>query len=49
MKVGEELTASIEKKGNVLKELFGAGKSIKKSAEQMVKEAKKELESKWMK
>ncbi len=37
------------KKGNVLKEMFGVLKGRnKKSAHQMVKEARKELESKWM-
>ncbi|MFH1889778.1 MAG: AbrB/MazE/SpoVT family DNA-binding domain-containing protein [Nanoarchaeota archaeon] len=38
----------IEKKGNVLREMFGTLKS-KKTARQMVNETRKELESKWMK
>lgn len=35
-------------KNNVLAELFGKAKS-KKSAEKIMKEVRKELESKWMK
>lgn len=37
-----------EKKTNVLEEMFGMAKHNKKSVKQMVKEARKELESKWM-
>lgn len=44
----EAVVIEITKKENVLKELFGALKS-KKSAEQMIKEARKDLESKWLK
>jgi antitoxin component of MazEF toxin-antitoxin module len=44
---GEELDLTLEKKGNVLKELFGALKS-KKTSEQVRKEFRKEFESKWM-
>ena len=46
IKPNEEIVIEIEKKGNVLKEMFGRVKS-KKSAKQMIKEARKELESKW--
>jgi antitoxin component of MazEF toxin-antitoxin module len=48
IKPEERLTIRIEKKTNVLKEMFGMAKS-KKSAKQMVMEARIELESKWMK
>ena len=49
IKPEEEIVMEISKKGNVLKEMFGALKGRnKKSAHQMVKEARKELESKWM-
>lgn len=49
LKPEEEVMISVEKKSNVLKELFGALKNNKKSSEQMIKEARKELESKWLK
>ncbi len=44
---GEELVIEVKKKQNVLKELFGA-LPFKKSTEQLLKESRKELESKWM-
>ena len=48
IKVGEELTVTIQKKENVLKKLFGAHPS-KKATEELRKEFRKEMESKWMK
>ena len=48
IKPEERIVIQIEKKTNVLKEMFGIMKS-KKSTKQMVKEAREELESKWMK
>ncbi len=48
IKPEENIVIEIEKRENVLKELFGSLKS-KKSAETLVKEARKDLESKWMK
>ncbi len=48
IKPEETIIIDITKKENVLKELFGAMKS-KKPTEQMLKEARKELESKWLK
>ncbi len=47
IKPGEDLMIQVEKKENPLKELSGTLKS-KKSTEQMIKEVRKELESKWM-
>mgnify|MGYP001570131613 CR=1 FL=1 len=48
LKPGEELVVTIQKKSNVLKELFGALPS-KKSAETVLKEYRKEFrESKWL-
>ncbi len=44
----EEIIIEIEKKGNVLKELFGAIQ-FKKSTSQLLKEARKDLESPWLK
>ena len=44
---GEELEIILEKKKNVLKELFGSCKS-KKTADQVRKEFRKEFDSKWM-
>ena len=44
---GEELVIGVKKKQNVLKELFGA-LPFKKPTEQLLKETRKELESKWM-
>ncbi|MEM3126546.1 MAG: AbrB/MazE/SpoVT family DNA-binding domain-containing protein [Candidatus Woesearchaeota archaeon] len=46
LKPGEEVAFTIEKKGNVLKELYGALK-FKKSTKQLLKESR-ELESKWI-
>ena len=48
IKPNEEIIIEIEKKNNVLKELFGALKT-KKSTEQILKEARKDFESKWLK
>ena len=48
IKPEEKLTIEIEKKSNVLKELFGAIK-FKKSTEEILKESRKDLESKWSK
>ncbi len=46
---GEEIVVEIEKKGNVLKEMFGKAKFKKKSAERMLMEFRKENpESKWL-
>jgi len=48
LKPGEELTVTIQRKSNVLKELFGALPS-KKSADIVLKEYRKEFkESKWL-
>lgn len=49
LKPNEEILINIEKKNNVLKELFGAFKNNKKPAEQMLKEARRDLEGKWLK
>ena len=48
MKPGEEIVVTIQKKENVLKKLFGSAKS-KRSTEEILKEVRKEMESKWMK
>ena len=48
IKPEEGIIIEIEKKNNVLKELFGAMKS-KKATEDILKDARKELESKWSK
>lgn len=48
LKPEETVIIDIAKKSNALKELFGAMKT-KKSTEQMLKEARKNLESKWLK
>ncbi len=45
---GEELVIEVKRKQNVLKELFGA-LPFKKPTKQLLKETRKELESKWMK
>ncbi|MBI2672361.1 hypothetical protein HYX16_05490 [Candidatus Woesearchaeota archaeon] len=49
MHIGEDQEIGIEvvKKENPLRELFGALK-FKKSTEQLIKESRKLLESKWM-
>lgn len=48
IKPEEEIVIEIGKKSNVLKELFGAIK-FKKPTEQIIKESRKEFESKWLK
>lgn len=48
IKEGEELVMNIEKKQNVLKELFGTLK-FSKTTKEILKEARKDLEGKWMK
>ena len=48
MKKENKIDDNIEEKENVLKEMFGKGK-FKKPTEQMLKESRKELESKWEK
>ncbi len=47
IKPGESVLIEVEKKENPLKELFGALK-FKKSTEKLLKETRKELESKWI-
>jgi len=47
IKPEETMTIEIKKKENVLKELFGAIK-FSKPVNQLVKEAREELKSKWM-
>ena len=47
IKPGEEVMLEIQKKGNVLKELFGAVK-FGKSTNKLIKEVREDLESKWM-
>jgi len=47
IKPEETVDIEIKKKRNVLKELFGAGK-FSKPAAQLIKEQRKEWESKWM-
>ncbi|MBI3036643.1 AbrB/MazE/SpoVT family DNA-binding domain-containing protein [Candidatus Woesearchaeota archaeon] len=46
IKPDEEVLVEIEKKGNPLKELFGTLKT-KKTTEQILKEVRKDLESKY--
>ena len=48
LKPEQDILIEIEKKNNVLKEMFGSLKS-KKSTEQILKEVRKDLESKWLK
>ncbi|MEI6731551.1 MAG: hypothetical protein WCK90_02620 [archaeon] len=48
IKADEEVIISIQKKENVLKELFGTLKT-KKTTEQIIKEGREDLESKWSK
>lgn len=48
IKPGEEVVIEIEKKSNVLKELFGALK-FKESTDKILGEVRKDLEGKWMK
>ena len=47
LKPEQDILIEIEKKNNVLKEMFGSLKS-KKSTEQILKEVRKDLESKWL-
>ena len=48
IKPEEEIIIEIEKKNNVLKELFGKAR-FKKSSKKMIQEFRKEFESKWLK
>ncbi|MEK6854716.1 MAG: hypothetical protein AABX73_00665 [Nanoarchaeota archaeon] len=48
IKPEEDIIIEIEKKNNVLKEMFGKAK-FKKSAKRMIEDFRKENESKWMK
>ncbi len=48
IKPEEKIIIEIEKKNNVLKEMFGKAK-FKKSAKKMIKDFRKDLESKWLK
>ncbi|MBS3066741.1 AbrB/MazE/SpoVT family DNA-binding domain-containing protein [Candidatus Pacearchaeota archaeon] len=48
LKSGEEIIINIEKKNNVLKEMFGKAK-FKKPAKKMVEDFRKEYDSKWLK
>ena len=48
IKPDEEIVIEIEKKNNVLKEMFGKAK-FKRSAKKIIEEFRKDLESKWMK
>jgi antitoxin component of MazEF toxin-antitoxin module len=48
LKPEESIVIEISKKENVLKELFGIAKT-KKSAREIIKEVRKDLESKWLK
>ena len=44
----EEIIIEIQKKTNVLAELFGAFKFNNKSTEQLIKESKEDMKSKWL-
>lgn len=48
LKPNEDVLINVERKSRVLKELFGA-LPFKKSTEQLLKESRKGLESKWIK
>ena len=48
IKAGEDVVIEVEKRRNVLKELFGSLK-FSKPTEELIKEARKDLESKWLK
>ncbi|MDO8459498.1 MAG: hypothetical protein Q7S74_00145 [Nanoarchaeota archaeon] len=48
IKPEEDIIIEIEKKNNVLKEMFGKAK-FKKSAKKMIEDFRKENNSKWMK
>lgn len=45
---GDRVVIEIKKQGNVLKELFGTSKSLGNTKE-IIKRAREELKSKWMK
>ena len=47
LKPEEDIIIEIEKKNNVLKEMFGKAK-FKKSAKKMIEDFRKEYDSKWM-
>lgn len=47
LKPDEQIIIEVSKKENVLKELFGAVK-FSKSSENLIKEVRKDLESKWL-
>jgi len=47
IKPEEEIVIEIERKNNILKELFGKAK-FKKPTGQIIKEVREELKSKWM-
>ncbi|MBI1970471.1 AbrB/MazE/SpoVT family DNA-binding domain-containing protein [Candidatus Woesearchaeota archaeon] len=47
IKQGDDLMITIEKKNNVLKDLWGSLSFGGKSSKQLVLESRKELESKW--
>ncbi len=47
IKPGEELIMNIEKKQNVLKELFGA-LPFKEPTEKILRETRKEMEGRWL-
>lgn len=48
IKPEEEIIIEIEKKNNVLKEMFGKAR-IKKSAKKMIEDFRANMESKWLK
>ncbi|MEK6932309.1 MAG: AbrB/MazE/SpoVT family DNA-binding domain-containing protein [Nanoarchaeota archaeon] len=48
IKPEEEIIIEIEKKNNVLKEMFGKAK-FKKSAKKMIEDFRMDIESKWLK
>ena len=48
IKPDEEIIINIEKKSNVLKEMFGSMKFKGKSTEELLHESREELKSKWM-
>jgi len=48
IKPGEEVILEIQKRGNVLKELFGAVK-FNRPTNKLIREVRKDLESKWLK
>ena len=48
IKPEEDIIIEIEKRNNILKEMFGEAK-FKKSGKKMIEDFRKETESKWMK